>query len=107
MSRPKVPKVPTPLNAITVEHECDPIIDVQCNGSVLHGMLVYGGAGVNVMIILAMRYLGLRINRPASGTLKMVNKQVVRPEGMINSVAITIMKVSTIVDFHVVLEYPT
>jgi hypothetical protein len=54
-----------------------------------------------------MRYLGLRINRPASGTLKMVNKQVVRPEGMINSVAITIMKVSTIVDFHVVLEYPT
>jgi hypothetical protein len=70
-------------------------------------MLVDGRAGVNVMTILAMRYLGLRINKPASVTLKMANKQVVRPKGMINSVAIIIMKVSTIVDFHVVLEYPT
>jgi hypothetical protein len=25
---PKVPKVPTFLNAIATEHECDPIIDV-------------------------------------------------------------------------------
>jgi len=28
LSTPKVPKVPTPLNAITIEHECDFIIDV-------------------------------------------------------------------------------
>jgi len=28
LSIPKVPKVPTPLNAITAERECDPIIDV-------------------------------------------------------------------------------
>ncbi len=34
----------------------------------------------------------------------MANKRVVRPEGIINNVVITIMKVSTIVDFHVVLE---
>ncbi len=46
----------------------------------------------------------LRIDRPASVTLKMVNKRIVRPEGVISNVAITIMKVSTIVDFHVVLE---
>ncbi len=45
---PKVPKVPSPLNAIAAERECDPIIDVQCNGSVLRGMLVDGRAGVNV-----------------------------------------------------------
>jgi hypothetical protein len=44
LSTPKVPKVPTPLNAIAVERECDPIIDVQCNGSVLRGVLVDGGA---------------------------------------------------------------
>jgi hypothetical protein len=56
LSTPKVPKVPTPLNAIAAERECDPIIDVQCNGSVLHGVLVDGGAKVNVMTILAMRY---------------------------------------------------
>jgi len=104
LSTPKVPKVPTPLNAITVEHECDPIIDVQCNGSVLRGVLVDGGAGVNVMTIPAMTYLSLKIDRPTSITLKMANKRVVRPEGVINNVVITVMRVSTIVDFHVVLE---
>jgi len=71
---PKVPKVPTPLNVIVVERECDLIIDVQCNGSVLRGVLVDGGARVNMMTILAMRYLGLKIDRPTSITLKMVNK---------------------------------
>jgi hypothetical protein len=65
---------------------------------------VDGNVGVNVMTILAMRYLGLRINRPALVTLKMVIKRIVRLEGIISSVAITIMRVSTIMDFHVVLE---
>ncbi len=74
LSTPKVPKVPTPLNAIAAECECDLIIDVQCNGSVLCGVLVDGGVGVNVMTIPAMSYLGLKIDRLASITLKMVNK---------------------------------
>jgi hypothetical protein len=78
-SRPKVPKVPSPLNAIAAEHECDLIIDVKCNGSMLRGVLVDGGVGVNVMIIPAMRYLGLKIDRPASVTLKMVNKRIIKP----------------------------
>jgi hypothetical protein len=51
-----------------------------------------------------MRYLGLKINKPASITLKMANKRVARPEGVISNVVITIMRVSTIMDFHVVLE---
>jgi hypothetical protein len=67
-------------------------------------MLLDGGAGINVMTNFAMRYLGLRIDRLTSVTLKMANKRVVRPEGVINNVAITIMRVSTIVDFHVVLK---
>jgi hypothetical protein len=104
LSTPKVPKAPTSLNAIAAEHECDPIINVQCNGSVLHGVLLDGRAGVNVMTIPAMRYLGLKIDKPALITLKMANKRVVRPEGVISNVVITIMRVSTIVDFHVVLE---
>jgi hypothetical protein len=64
---------------------------------------VDGRVGVNVMTIFAMRYLGLRIDKPTSITLQMANKQVVRLEGVISNVAITVMKVSTIVDFHVVL----
>jgi hypothetical protein len=104
LSTPKVPKVPTPLNAIAIEHECDPIIDVQFNGSMLRRMLVDGGAGINVMTILAMKYLGLKIDKLASITLKMANKRVIRPEGIISNVVITVMRVSTIVDFHVVLE---
>jgi hypothetical protein len=51
-----------------------------------------------------MRYLGLRTNRPTFVIKKMVNKWVIRLEGVISSVIITVMKVSTIVDFHVVLE---
>jgi hypothetical protein len=104
LSTPKVPKVPSPLNVIATERECDIIIVVQCNGLVLREMLVDGGAGVNVMIIPAMRYLGLKIDKPALVTLKMANKQVVRPKGVISNVAIIVMRVSTIVDFHVVLE---
>jgi hypothetical protein len=65
---------------------------------------VGGGARVNVMIIPAMRYLGLKTDRLALVTLKMANKRVVRPEGVISNVVITVMKVSTIVDFHVVLK---
>jgi len=101
---PKVPKILTPLNAIVAERECDSIIDVQCNGSVLRGVLVDGGAGINVMIIPTMRYLGLKIDRPASVTLKMTNKRVIRLERVISNVVIVVMGVSTIVDFHVVLE---
>jgi len=67
-------------------------------------VLVDGGARINVMIIPAMKYLGLKIDRPASETLKMANKQVVRPEGVISNVVITVMRVSTIMDFHVVLK---
>jgi len=65
---------------------------------------VDGKARANVMTILAMKYLGLKINRPTSITLKMASKGVIRLEGVVNNVAIIIMKVSTIVDFHVVLE---
>ncbi len=56
------------------------------------------------MTILAMRYLGLKIDKLALKTLKMANKWIVRPEGVISNVVIFITKVSTIVDFHVVLE---
>jgi phosphatidylglycerophosphate synthase len=104
LSTLKVPKVPTPLNAIAIEHECDPIIDVQCNGSMLCGVLVDGGARVNVMTIIAIRYLGLKFFRSTLVTLKMVNKLIVGPERVINCVVITIMRVFTIMDFHVVLE---
>jgi len=61
LSTPKVSTVPTPWNVIAVECECDLIIDVQCNGSVLCKMLVDGGVGVNVMTIFVMMYLGLKI----------------------------------------------
>jgi hypothetical protein len=66
-------------------------------------VLVDGRVGINVMTIPTMKYLGLKIDRPASVTLNMANKRVVRPEGIINNVVITMMRVSTIVDFHMVL----
>ncbi len=56
------------------------------------------------MIIHAMKYLGLKIDILSLITLKMTKKWVVMLEKVINSVVIIIMRVSTIVDFHVVLE---
>jgi hypothetical protein len=56
------------------------------------------------MTIPSMRYLRLKTNRLSSITLKMANKQVIKPKKVIRSVTITIMRVSTIVNFHVVLE---
>jgi hypothetical protein len=75
---PKVLKVSTPLNAITTKCECDPSIDVQCNGLVLHEVLMDGKIEVNVMTIPTMRYFGLKINRSTSITLKMAIKCVIR-----------------------------
>jgi hypothetical protein len=37
---------------------------------------VDGGAGVNVMTIPAMKYLGLKIDKPASVTLKMLTNEL-------------------------------
>jgi len=61
-------------------------------------------ARVNVMTIPTMTYLGLKIDRPSLITLKLANKPVVRPKGVINNVTIIVMKVSTIVNFRVVLK---
>ncbi len=67
-------------------------------------MLVDGRVQINVMTILAMRYLRLKIDRPTSVIFKMANICVVKLKGMINNVVIIVMRVSTIVDFHVVLK---
>jgi hypothetical protein len=67
-------------------------------------MLVDGRVKINVMTIFRIRYLRLKIDIPTLITLKMVNKWVDKLKGVINSVAITVMGVTTLVDFHVVLE---
>ncbi len=56
------------------------------------------------MTIPTVKYLGLKINRSALVTLKMANKRVVRLERIMSGVVITVMRVSTIMDFYVVLE---
>ncbi len=63
-----------------------------------------GRVKINVMTIFRIRYLRLKIDIPTLITLKMVNKWVDKLKGVINSVAITVMGVTTLVDFHVVLE---
>ena len=59
---------------------------------------------MNVMTIPAMRYIGLEIERPSSITLKMSNKRICKPQGMISNVCINVLGISTAVDFHVMLE---
>lgn len=49
-------------------------IDVGCDDSMLRGVSLDIGACINVMIISAMRYKGIKIKRFPSITLKMVKK---------------------------------
>ena len=70
----------------------------------LRGVLVDVGAGVNIMTIPAMRYIGLEIERPSSITLKMANKIICKSQGMISNVCINVLGIPTAVDFYVVLE---
>ena len=79
LSTHKVPSILQSLNTMPVQQDYDPIIDVGCNGSMLRGVLVDGGACVNVMTIPAMRYISLEIERPSSITLKMTNKKFYKP----------------------------
>ena len=81
LSAHKIPSIPQTFNTIAVQQKYDPIIDVGCNGSMLRGVLVDGGTGVNVMTIPTMRYIGLEIERPSSITLKMTNKRICKPQG--------------------------
>ncbi len=52
----------------------DLITNVQCNGLMLHEVLVDGRVRVNVMTIIVMKYLRLKIDRLTLLTLKMINK---------------------------------
>ena len=63
LSAHKVPSIPQILSTITVQQEYDLIMDVGCNDSMLEGVLADGGAGMNVMTIPAMKYIGLEIER--------------------------------------------
>lgn len=100
----KVPSIPRSLNTIVVEQFYDPIIDVGCNGSMLRGVLVDGGVCVNVIIIPAMKYIGLEIERHSSMNLKMTNNKICKWQGMIFNVCINVLGIFTAVHLHVMLE---
>lgn len=51
-----------------------------------------------------MKYIGLEIERPSLIILKMANKIICKPQGMIFNVCINVLGISIAVDFHVVLE---
>ena len=70
----------------------------------LRGVLVDVGAGVNVMTIPAIRYIGLEIEKPSSITLKMANKIICKSQCMISNVCINVLGIPTTIDFYVVLE---
>jgi hypothetical protein len=73
----KVSYILQSLNTIVVEQEYDPITDVGCNISMLRDVLVNGGVSINIMIILAMRYIALGIESLSSIILKMTNNRIV------------------------------
>lgn len=70
----------------------------------LKGVLVNDEIDVNMMTILAMRYVGLKIQRPLSITLKIINKRIYKLQDMISNISINVLRIFTTINFHVVLE---
>ena len=66
LSGHKIQSVLQSLNTIAIQQEYNLIIDIECNGSMLRGVLVDGGTNVNVMTIPPKMYIGLEIKRPSS-----------------------------------------
>ena len=100
----KVSSIFQSLNKIVIQQEYYPIINIGYNGSMLRCVLVDGGAGINVMTIPAIRYIGFEIEIHLSIILKMANKMICNTQGMISNVCINVLGISTAVNFHVVLE---
>ena len=90
LSAHKVPSIFQSLNTIAVQQEYDPNIDVLYNGSMLRGVLMDGGASVNVITILAMIYTYFEIERLLSIISKNTNKKIYKLQYMISNVCINI-----------------
>lgn len=58
---------------------CAPLVEVVCHGIPLKGILVDGGAKMNVMIVSTMETLGLQCDHQSKCNLRMVNKERVKP----------------------------
>jgi len=81
---------------------CAPLVEVVCHGIPLKGILMDGGAGMNVLIVSTMETLGLQCDRQSKCSLRMVNKERVKPKKVITAVSILVLKVTTTLDFQVI-----
>jgi hypothetical protein len=77
-------------------------VEAVCHGILLRGILVDGGARLNVMIVSTMENLGLQYNRQSKCNLWMANKEKVKPKGVIIVVNILDFRVTTTLHFQVI-----
>ena len=93
-----------------VEAEVDiysPQVDVVCNDLHVKNVLVDGGSTVNVISEVLMETLGLRRHRKSNFTVGMANKVSVKPEGVVTNVVVSVMGVSTALDFQIMKKSQT
>jgi hypothetical protein len=68
------------VHLVEIEFDsCAPLFEVVCHWIPLKGILVDGGARMNVMIVSTMETLGLQCDRQSKCNLRMVNKEKVKP----------------------------
>ncbi len=79
-----------------------PLVEAVCHGIPLRGILVDGGARVNVMIVSTMENMGLQCDRQSKCNLRMANKEKVKPKGVIIAVNISVLKITTTLHFQVI-----
>eukprot|EP00253_Pinus_taeda_P012743 PITA_12743 len=84
---------------IKYEGPGNPVVTIQIQGYTFPNTLVDLGAAINIMTTETYRVLGIINLEPTSTLSELVNKSIVRPQGTLQDVTISIDSVEYIVDF--------
>ncbi|KAL3693229.1 hypothetical protein R1sor_006880 [Riccia sorocarpa] len=79
-------------------------VETRVHGREVKDILVNGGSAINAMSEKLMKKLGLQLTRPSSITVRMTNRQRVKPLGVIEKTYVSVMGIQVNMDFQVLKE---
>lgn len=75
---------------IKYEDPRNPIVTVQINGKTFSNALVDLGAAINILTTTTCQKLGITSMEPTSTLLELVDRSIVRPEGTLHNVMVSL-----------------
>ena len=82
-----------------------PRVTVKVGGTVIPGVIVDGGSGVNIMSETTRQALGLRITNPAPFAIRVADQREVTPLGMVSHIPVSMEGLTFHMNF-VILDLP-